>query len=392
VPDPRTIAFVSPRFAEGPTVGGAETLLKTQARYAIENGLNVTFLTTCAQNHHTWENEVSPGARVIDGIPVEYFPVNENRNIETFHAVQQRISRGLNVTRSEEETWIQNSVNSVALCEHLRKAGEHYDRIVVGPYLYGLCYEVSQLFPGKTVFVPCLHDEPFAYVKILRPMFDSHVIMFNSFSERDLARRLFGDAMASMPVVGMGLEPYETDPSAIRRELGFDSPYLLYSGRREPLKGTPLLCAYINAFRERTQRDVKLVLTGTGHVEAPPALMPHMYDLGFVSEQKKHDAMSGALAFCHPSVNESFGIVALEAWLAGTPCLVHACSDVLRHHCRESNGGLWFRYYGEFEEQLLMLLDHCDLAAALAKSGMRYVQDNYTHAAVSDKMMQALRA
>ena len=28
----------------------------------------------------------------------------------------------------------------------------------------------------------------------------------------------------------------------------------MYSGRREPLKGTPLLCDYINAFRQRTAR------------------------------------------------------------------------------------------------------------------------------------------
>ena len=391
MPKPRTIAFISPRFADGPTVGGAETLLKTQARYAIENGIDVTFLTTCAQNHHTWKNEVSPGTRVVDGVPVEFFPVDENRDVETFHAIQQRISRGLDVTRDEEEAWIRNSVNSTALCEHVKNAGEHYDRLVVGPYLFGLCYEVSRIFPDKTVFVPCLHDEPFAYVKTLRSIFDSRIIMFNSFSERDLAKRLFGEAMAKMPVVGMGLRPFETDASAIVRELGIDSPYLLYSGRRESLKGTPLLCAYINTFRERTQRDVKLVLTGTGHVDAPPALVPHMHDLGFVAEQKKHDAMSGALAFCHPSVNESFGIVALEAWLAGTPCLVHACSDVLRRHCRESNGGLWFRYYGEFEEQLMMLLDHRDIATALAESGRRYVLENYTHEAVSANMMEALK-
>ena len=41
--------------------------------------------------------------------------------------------------------------------------------------------------------------------------------------------------------------------------------------------------------------------------------------------------MAGALAFCHPSVNESFGIVLLESWLARTPALVHAGSDVLQH-------------------------------------------------------------
>lgn len=391
MPDAKTIAFVSPRFAAGPTVGGAETLLKTQARYAIENGHDVTFFTTCARDHVTWKNEINPGARVVDGIPVEFFPVDNHRDLDTFYAVQQRISRGRSITHEEEQAWIRNSVNSTALCAHLKREVERYDRVVVGPYLYGLCYEVTQIHPGKTVLVPCLHDEPFAYVKILRPMFDSHVIMFNSLSERDLACRLFGNDMASMPIVGMGLEPFDTDASAFAREIGMNSPYLIYSGRREPLKGTPLLCAYVDAFRERTQRDVKLVLTGSGRIEAPQALVPHIRDLGFVSEQIKYNAMAGALAFCHPSVNESFGIVALESWLAGTPCLVHAGSDVLRHHCRESNGGLWFRSYGEFEEQLLLLLDRSDIAAALAQSGRQYVLENYSHAAAAEKIMRAMK-
>ena len=389
--DPGTIAFVSPRFADGPTVGGAETLLKTQARYAVEHGLDVTFLTTCARNHFTWENEISPGARVVDGIPVEFFPVDDHRDVETFLAVQQRISRGHRVTPEEEQAWIQNSVNSETLCEHLARTGDRYDRIVVGPYLYGLSYHASRIHPARTVLVPCLHDEPFAYVESLRTMFDSHLVMFNSLPERDLACRLFGDTMASMPVVGMGLEPFDADPSALARETGMQAPYLVYSGRREPLKGTPLLCAYVNAFRERTGRDVKLVLTGTGQVDAPPSLLPHLHDLGFVSERKKHDAMAGAFAFFHPSVNESFGIVALEAWLAGTPCLVHARSDVLRHHCRESNGGLWFRSYAEFEKQLLVLLNSDDVADALAESGRQYVLRNYTHAAVAARMMRALK-
>ena len=38
--------------------------------------------------------------------------------------------------------------------------GSAYDRIVIGPYLFGLSYFASQAHPDRTYLVPCLHDEP----------------------------------------------------------------------------------------------------------------------------------------------------------------------------------------------------------------------------------------
>ncbi len=386
-----SIAIVSPRFADGPTVGGAETLLKAHAGYAAAAGLDVSYLTTCAQDHVTWKNEIPAGERTLDDLRIHYFPVDEARDVDTFHQVQQCISRGRAVSREEEALWTRNSVNSKALCEHLRASGDRYDRIVIGPYLFGLCYEASTIFPDKTVLVPCLHDEPFATLEVTRELFHrSRTIMFNSLAERQLATRLFGDRYADMPVVGMGIPPFESDPSAFASSHGLNCPYLLYAGRREPLKGTPLLLDYVNAFRLRTNRDIKLVLTGSGTVEPAPTLAPHLIDLGFVSEQDKHEVMAGALAFCHPSVNESFGIVALEAWLAGTPLLVHACGDVLRELCRASGGGMWFKTYAEFEELVIGLMDNPEFGKRLGETGKEYVVNTYRPEAVSARMLEAL--
>jgi glycosyltransferase involved in cell wall biosynthesis len=191
-------------------------------------------------------------------------------------------------------------------------------------------------------------------------------------------------------VVGMGLEPFEADPAAFARRHGLQRPYLLYSGRREPLKGTPLLTDFVDAFRRRTGRDVMLVFTGSGPIEAPPELLPHMLDVGFVSEQEKHEAMAGAAAFVHPSALESLGIVVLESWLAGTPCLVSAHSDVLRHQCQASGGGLWFRTYPEFEEELLLLLDQSALRDALGRAGREYVLREYSWDAVDRRLFAAV--
>lgn len=384
------IALVGPRFSEKGTVGGAETLLKRLAELAAEDGRRVTFLTTCATNHFTWENTLSPGSRRVGELEVHFFPVDE-RDGATFLRVQQRISQGGMFSVEDEHLWIQNSVNSRALLDHLREHGRGYDRILVGPYLFGLTFFAAQVHPEKTILVPCLHDEPFAHLEIMRELFGSVAgFAFNSEPERDLARRLFGLPEEKCAIVGMDIEPFEVDANVFARTRGVDKPYVLYSGRREGGKGTPLLCEYLQAFRERTGEDVRLVFTGSGPIEAPAKLQPYLLDVGFVSEREKHEAMAGALAFVHPSVNESLGIVLLESWMARTPALVHAGSEVLRWQCGRSNGGLWFRHYPDFEQELLLLLRNPELRSRMGAAGREYVLREYSRATVRRRLFAVL--
>ena len=69
------IAFVAPRFPEGATVGGAETLMRNLALRLTARNIRVTFLTTCAENHLTWENTLQPGERDSGPIRVIRFPL-----------------------------------------------------------------------------------------------------------------------------------------------------------------------------------------------------------------------------------------------------------------------------------------------------------------------------
>lgn len=391
MPAAHRIAFVCPRYSEKGTIGGAETLLKALAERAAQAGREVHFLTTCASNHYTWENDTPAGTRTHNGVTIHFFPVNTDRDVSTFLEVQGRMDKGVRVSEADEVAWIENSVNSRALLEHLEREGARYDRIIAGPYLFGVTYAVATRYPEKTLLVPCLHDEQFAYLSIMKDMFlGVRGFLFNTAPERDLAVRLYGIDTGHSAVVGLGLDDFTADPHAFAARRGLTTPYLCYSGRREPLKGTPLLCAYLQAFRERTGRDLRLVCTGSGQIDAPPELLPFILDVGFVSEQEKHEAMAGAVAFVHPSVNESLGIVLLEAWLARTPCLVHAKGVVLRDQCRRAGGGLWFKNYAQFEEEILLLMDEPETRRALAESGRRFVLGEYAWSAVERRMLEAL--
>ena len=384
------IAFVCPRFSEQGTVGGAETLLKKLAERAAAAGRRVTFLTTCAESHFTWENTLPPGHRRIGNLDVHYFPV-DRRDVGNFLQIQRAICNKGRYSPDDEETWAQNSVNSQALYQHLREHGADYDRVVMGPYLFGLVVFASQIHPEKTLLVPCLHDEPFAYLGIMKKMFETvRGFMFNTEPERELARRIFHLSPAKCAVVGMGIDPFEADSKSFAARRGLTNSYVLYSGRREEGKGTPLLCEYMQTFRERNRKDIQLVFTGSGPIEAPPELLPHILDIGFVSEREKREAMAGALAFIHPSTFESLGIVLLESFLAGTPALVHARSEVLSWQCRQSGGGLWFRHYPDFEEELLLLVNNEELRKRMGAAGKNYVLSEYSWASVEKRLFHAL--
>lgn len=387
------LAFVCPRLHEPGTVGGAETLIYSLAKDAVSLGYEVEFLTTCAKSHFTWENELPEETFVRDGMVVRRFKVDEQRDVNTFLTLQTNICSGYELSDEEEERWLKNSVNSSGLIRYLTEYASEIDRVLTGPYLFGLVEAVARAVPEKVLLIPCLHDEPFARVRRIQSMFKAvRGFLFNTEPEQQLAHRLIDGLSPKVEaVIAMGIEPFDIAKDAFAKRTGITAQYVLYSGRREPLKGTPTLVDYVACFRERTGRDIKLVMTGSGHVDIPESLRDHFIDLGFVSEQEKREAMAGAVAFIHPSVNESLSIVILEAWLARTPALVHARGEVLRWQCESSNGGLWFSRYPEFEEELLFYLDNPDKAAIMAEQGRAYTIGKYAPEAVRKRFDKALK-
>jgi glycosyltransferase involved in cell wall biosynthesis len=115
-----------------------------------------------------------------------------------------------------------------------------------------------------------------------------------------------------------------------------------------------------------------------------------VYDLGFVPEQDKQDAYAAATVFSQPSVNESFSIVLMEAWIQGTPAIVNARCDVTREHCEQAQGGLYFRGYQEFEAVLDLLLSNAALRKRLGKQGRCYVERNFTWDQVMARFLNAV--
>jgi glycosyltransferase involved in cell wall biosynthesis len=387
---PRRLAFVVPRYGVE-IVGGAETLARGFAERLPRDRFDVEVWTTCARDHHTWANAHEPGATEVNGVVVRRFPVSA-RDVHRFLAVQERLSLGFPLSTDEEIDWLAGSVHSEGLYDWIAAHAAERDALLFLPYLFGTTLVGAHVAPERSILVPCLHDEPFAYLAVTRHLFRSvRGTIFNSAPERALAQRLHGVA-ADAPVVGFGFD--EEAPAAregteeFRRRHGIGSDYLLYFGRKEEGKNLPLLLAAFRACRD-AGAGLSLVVAGDGSI--PESARPRgVIDLPRLDEADKRVACAGALALCQPSVNESFSIVIMEAWQQETPVLVNAACAVTRRHTRESGGGLEFADAIELAACVDHLRANPDDARALGRNGREYVREQYAWPVVIERFAGAL--
>jgi len=179
-------------------------------------------------------------------------------------------------------------------------------------------------------------------------------------------------------VVGAGIAVPETyDSVGFRIEFGISDPFIYYAGRREWGKGWAELVAAFADYKKQASSDLKLVTSGVGELNLPPGLENEVVDVGFLTNQRRSDAMAAAAAYVQPSALESFSRTVMEAWLAGTMVIGNATSQVVKWHIERSDAGISYRGPAELVEALRFVNDAPAAATNLAAGGRGYVTANY---------------
>ncbi len=383
------IGFVPPRY--GPdVVGGAEAVIAEAAHGLAERGYKVEILTTCAKDHYTWANHYAPGEEWVDNLCVRRFPVEIDPKAKNRDIIGHRILAGENVSLQDQQLWANDSLRSSELWHYISNNGERYRALVYAPYQFWTTYAVSQIYSHKSLLMPCLHDEPEAYLEIYKPVIEGAAgVWFLTDPERDLANKIFAVPNSS-EVVGAAVDvPTSYDPVAFRSKFGINEPFLYFAGRREWGKGWTQL---VEAFAKANVTDLKLVTSGVGEVTAPPEVLSRIVDIGFISDDDRNSAMAAAVAYVQPSDRESFSRTVLEAWLAGTPVIANGRSDVVAWHIDRSKAGFYYNTESEFVEAIRVFAENPVAAKELAQSGRQYVLQNYQWPTVLDNMERTLKA
>jgi glycosyltransferase involved in cell wall biosynthesis len=386
------IAFVPPRYGDD-VVGGAEAVLRQAAERLAARGWEVEILTTCARSHFTWANEYPAGTERHGDLSVFRFPIVHPDDATEWLGLERRIRLGAVLSMAEQHAWVNGRFRVPGLFHHLVASAHTYRAIVFSPYMFWTTVVGATVAPERTVVIPCLHDENYAYLPVFRPLLaGSAQVWFMSEPEHQLAHRI-GPLTAAHPVTGEGvLMPETYDPEGFRARHGLTRPYALFVGRRESGKGWPELLAAFTRAVVRLGVDLDLVAFGVGRVQVPQDVAGRVHDLGWLPDEEVGDAYAAAAAYIQPSLFESFSRTIMESWLAGTPVIARRASEVVRWHCERSRGGLLYDDEYELAQCLALAADHPEKLAGLGQRGREYVLANYTWDAALDRIEAALEA
>jgi glycosyltransferase involved in cell wall biosynthesis len=381
------IAFVTPWFGVD-IPGGMESETRRTAVQLQAAGHKVEVLTTCIRDFFSdWgQNYHKPGVTTEAGLTVRRFPVSAGDQL-AFQEVNRRLLRGQAISEAEEAIFAGEMFDCPDLYTYIADHCQAYIFFFI-PYLYATTIFGATICPQRSVLIPCLHDESYAYMDLFRqimPLPQAMVLQVNA--ERDLVERLYGSASHQIRrVIGTGVDTdFVADAARFRRKYKLDGSIILAVGRRDPGKNTPLLLAYWQRYVRETGTKAKLVLIGPGEIVLDQEMEKHVLDFGYVPLQDKYDAYAAADLLCQPSVHESFSLVIMEAWLTGTPVVVNGDCAVTTEHCRRANGGLYFTNYAEFSATITYVLDRRDVARKMGYNGREYVLANYQWPQVIDR-------
>jgi glycosyltransferase involved in cell wall biosynthesis len=157
------------------------------------------------------------------------------------------------------------------------------------------------------------------------------VIAVSENTKQDLIK-LYGAKESDIEVLHHGIQFSITKSNAQSHQS--QNPYLLYIGRLELKKNILGILEAFQILKEKYKIPHDLILAGApgfGYGEIKfkiKSLKSRVKELGYVTEERKQQLLSGADIFVFPSFYEGFGLPILEAQAAGLPVISSKTSSI----------------------------------------------------------------
>ncbi len=177
-----------------------------------------------------------------------------------------------------------------------------------------------------------------------------------------------------------------------------DSPLLLFIARRTIEKGF-VQCINALALLVKKFKDIRLLIIGPITREyqyyfnrLPSKLKSHIIDLGLVDENTKINALANCDIFVLPSLDDSFGIVYLEAWLFKKPVIGALGGNVEGLIDNNINGYLiQFHDIKALASKIELLLLNDQKRVNLGQNGYKKLLQNYKIEDTNKKILNLYR-
>lgn len=385
----KKIAFVNQRYGLEVN-GGSEYYTRVIAEH-LKNDYDIEVLTTKAVDYITWKDEYKADEEIINGVKVHRFSVVKMRDINQFGLLNQKLLSKRNRTEEEEQAWFEaQGPFSPQLVEYIREHCDEYDAFVFVTYLYYLTVMALPEVADKAILIPTAHDEPYIYFNRYKIIFTiPKAIIYLTDEEKAFVHQQFHNENIMHEVMGVGIDVPEGVDSLEFKRLYQLKNYIVYVGRIDEAKGCAWLFRYFKEYKKRRpESQLQLVLMGKPVLKVPKD--KDIISLGFIGEEEKFSGIAGAKALILPSEFESLSISVLEAMALQIPVIVNGRCEVLKGHCKKSNGGLYYTNYYEFEYCLNYLEMHTAEYALLCKNAKKYIDEYFKWEIIIDKFKKII--
>lgn len=374
--------------------GGGEYYAMLLAERLIKK-YDVEIITTTSLDYMVWDNYYEKGKNLVNGIPVNRFPVEFPRRKEEMDEIANRIlpslMTGQAINEKDAYAWIDyQGPFCPELVTYLKKNHDNYDVFIFITYLYYHTVYGLPAVSDRAIFIPTAHDEPWLRLSMFPKLFRlPRRFLYCTQEEQDMVHRILHNEEIPGEAIGVGIDvPENIDSEHFRKKYHVSGNYLVFVGRIDASKKCDEMIQHFITYKEKHPGELKLVLIGKANMEIPER--PDILCTGFVSEQDKFDGMAGAKAAIAPSRYESLCMALLEGFATGVPAIVNGDCAVLKGHCERSGAGFAYTNEQEFHRAIDELIDRDSIWRQMSEKARIYVQKNYVWKEVMRKIDEAI--
>jgi len=389
----KRIALVCPRY--GTEVTGSDARYVRQLAEQLIKRYEVEVLTTKALDDKTWRNWYARDNEYVKGVRIRRFNTEHEKasNIDSYAKTYIEECQNDKRSMGVEKIWIEKYGPFAPNCiRYIIQHRQDFDAIIFIGYMNYLTVAGMPEAADKAILIPLIKEESpyFEFITFQQMFRMPRGFVFITDEERMLVRRVFRTQGIPCEVIGTGADiPDFVDETAFYHKYNIRNRYIIYCGRIDEEKQCPELVHYFLEYKKRNLHEsIKLLLMGEVCCSLPES--SDIILTGFVSEKDKFSGISGSEILVIPSKQESIPEVLISAMAMGVPVLVNGSCETLREHCRQSNAGLYYEDFYEFEGTLNRMLESPKLCSAMSKNAFIYAQQNYKWETVIDRFIQLI--
>ncbi|MEP6512604.1 MAG: glycosyltransferase family 4 protein [Parafilimonas sp.] len=382
-----------------PSVGGTQTLFQNIAeRFANDyhDKVDVFTINSYYSPHHEIYKKINTSCEQINGVNIHRFPFIR------LHLTLFRWLSMLSKKVFKKDIPFVNEYIMGPVSRQLKQAiaNTNADVIIASSSVY--TYMNYPLWRKKTnnpkpfIFHGAIHftsnkKQEYLPQKLISSIKASDCYVANTVYEKQRLVAL-GVRSENIAVIDIGIDVNKyrnINANSFRQQYKINSDDIIvtYIGRIEPIKGIDVLIAAVKLALQQ-QNKITLVIAGyeSNYAEKLKKIIDQMNALHHrvilltsVTEDHKYELLTASDMLVLPSVNESFGIVFLEAWVCKKPVIginIGAISSVVK----DGVDGLLAKPLdaNDLAEKILLLANDVPLRISMGEKGYNKVIANYS--------------